>query len=60
MSEALRIVERELTQRRAQKTGTGRSTQILVGTSHHTKVQFLRSVLTSLTRACLLGLILLK
>ena len=38
VSEALRIVERELSQRRTQKNGAGRSTQILVGTSHHTKV----------------------
>ena len=38
VSEALRIIERELSQRRTQKNGAGRSTQILVGTSHHTKV----------------------
>lgn len=51
VNEALRIVERELTQRRVQKTGTGRSTQILVGTQHHSKVQSsMLSVLTSLTR----------
>lgn len=38
VNEALRIIERELSQRRNQKNGLGRSTQILVGTSHHTKV----------------------
>ena len=38
VNEALRIVERELAQRRAQKAGRARSTQILVGTNHHSKV----------------------
>ena len=38
VNEALRIVERELAQRRAQKAGRARSTQILVGTTHHSKV----------------------
>ena len=40
VNEALRIIERELSQRRNQKSGPGRSTQILVGTSHHTKVLY--------------------
>ena len=35
VTEALRIVERELAQRRAPSAGRARSTQILVGTAHH-------------------------
>ena len=38
VAEALRIVERALAQRRAQSAGRPRSTQILVGTAHHSKV----------------------
>ena len=38
VTEALRIVERELAQRRAPGAGQARSTQILVGTAHHSKV----------------------
>ena len=38
VTEALRIVERELAQRRAPSAGRARSTQILVGTAHHSKV----------------------
>ena len=38
VTEALRIVERELAQRRAHSAGRARSTQILVGTAHHSKV----------------------
>ncbi|CAK0756686.1 hypothetical protein CVIRNUC_002476 [Coccomyxa viridis] len=39
VTEALRIVERELAQRRAPSAGRARSTQILVGTAHHSKAK---------------------
>ncbi len=50
VNEALRIIERELAQRRTLKNGKGRSTQILVGTSHHSKVLICAYLFTALER----------
>ncbi len=58
VTEALRIVERELAQRRAPSAGRARSTQILVGTAHHSKVTVAPlSLLLSSLVVCQMGML---